>query len=138
MDELGGYRELAPMQRAVGSAVFVALLGLTGVLERFQFTLRDTEATTWWASNGRDVVNLFALAAMAIGLKVIGFAGPISLCIAATIVLLLSALQSALAEHPHVWLWCLGAALALGAPVLIAPRFVHAVFRGSIEWLFPA
>ncbi|MDQ3266534.1 MAG: hypothetical protein M3Y59_23285 [Myxococcota bacterium] len=137
MDALGGYRELEPMQRALGSLVFVGTLVITGVLERLQFQLRETETTTWWASNGRDVVNLFALATMAIGLRVIGFTGPIALCIAATLVLLLSALQTALEKHPHVWLWSLGAALALGAPVLIAPHSVQLAFRGAIKWLFP-
>jgi len=138
MEALCGYRELEPLQRIVGSLVFVGTLAITGVLERLQFQLRETETTTWWASNGRDVVNLFALATMAIGLKVIGFTGPIALCIAATLVLLLSALQTALEKHPHIWRWSLGVALALGAPVLVAPRAVHLAFRGAIEWLFPA
>lgn len=136
MDALGGYRELEPLSRVLGSVVFVGMLALTAVLERLQFQLRYTEASTWWASNGRDVVNLFALAAMALGLRVIGFTGPISVCIAATLVLVLSALQSAVEKHRHAWLWSLGFALALGAPVLVAPRLVHGGFRTAVEWLF--
>lgn len=136
MEALGGYRELEPVARALGSLVFVGMLALTAVLERLQFQLRYTEASTWWASNGRDVVNLFALAAMALGLRVIGFTGPIAVCIAATIVLVLSALQSAVEKHAHAWRWSLGFALLLGAPVLLAPSLVHATFRAAVEWLF--
>lgn len=136
LDALGGYRPLEPLARLLGSGVFLGMLALAALLERLQFQLRYTESSTWWASNGRDVVNAFALAAMALGLRVIGFTGPIALCIAATLVLLLSALQSAVEKHRHAFLWSLAAALLLGAPVMVAPELVHGGFRAAVEWLF--
>src|SRR5262249_27776553 len=65
MDELGGYRELAPPARMIGNAVFIGMLFLTTLLERLQLQLRATESAKWWASNGRDAVNAFAVASMA-------------------------------------------------------------------------
>lgn len=137
MEALGGYRELPESARLVGGLMFVGLLCLTALLERLQFQLRATESSRWWASNGRDVVNAFALAAVALGLKVIGFTGPVSLAIAATLVITLSALQSALARYPRLsTALSIVTALVLGMPVLLAPRAVHDLFRGVIELLF--
>jgi len=138
VDALGGYHELeqAPA-RLLGAAVFVGMLCLTAVLERLQFRLRATEGSRWWASNGRDVVNAFALAAMSVGLRVIGFTGPIALSIAATLVLILSAIQTSLERHAWAGVLNVAVALALGAPVMVAPRAVHGLFRAAVEHLFP-
>jgi hypothetical protein len=137
MDELGGYRELAPPARVIGDVVFVGMLFLTVLLERLQFQLRVTEPSKWWASNGRDVVNAFALASMAFGLKVIGFTGPMAFLIASTMVLFVSALQSSLSNRQLSTVLSMVAALALGLPVILAPTAVHAFFRKTLEVLFP-
>ena len=137
MDALGGCQELAQSARILGAVVFLGMLLATAVLERLQFQLKAAEASKWWASNGRDVVNAFALGAMAIGLRVIGFTGPIALSIAATLVLVLSAAQTALEKRGGAALLSVGLALVLGAPVLLAPRAVHELFRSSLELLFP-
>lgn len=137
MDALGGYRELTQSARILGAVVFLGMLLLTAVLERLQFQLKAAEASKWWASNGRDVVNAVALGAMAIGLRVIGFTGPIALSIAATLVLVLSAAQTALEKRGGAGLMSAGLALVLGAPVLLAPRAVHELFRSTLELLFP-
>ncbi len=136
MDELGGYRELLAPARWVANAVFIGMLFLTALLERLQFQLRATESSKWWASNGRDVVNAFALASMALGLKVIGFTGPIALLIASTLVLLMSALQSSVGSHPLSVVLSMAAALTLGLPVILAPTLVHTFFRRTLEFLF--
>jgi len=136
MDELGGYRELAPLARAIGNAVFVGMLLLTAFLERLQVQLRVTESSKWWASNGRDVVNAFALASMAFGLKVIGFTGPIAFLIASTMVLFVSVLQSLINRRLSTVLSVAGA-LAVGLPVILAPTAVDAFFRRTLEFLFP-
>src|SRR4051812_27563322 len=109
----------------MGSAVFMGMLCLTALLERLQFQLRSSEASVWWASNGRDVINAFALATMSLGLRVLGFTGPIAVGIAATLVILLSALQSSLGDRRGAAFWSLGTALALGVLVMVFPGVVH-------------
>ncbi len=136
MDELGGYRELAPLARLIGNAVLVGMLILTALLERFQLQLKATESAKWWASNGRDVVNTFAVASMALGLKVIGFTGPMAFLVACTLVLLMSALQPPLSRRSQATLLSIALALVLGLPVILAPRMVHAFFRWTLELLF--
>lgn len=136
MNELGGYREFLPPARELGSAVFLGMLVLTAVLERLQFQLRATEASVWWASNGRDVVNAVALGAMSLGLYVVGFSGPIALAIAATVVILLSALQATFERHRWAGGLSVLTALLLGAPVMLFPRTVHGLFTGMIRFLF--
>lgn len=138
MDELGGYQSLAPAAQLVGDAVFIGMLFLTAFLERLQFQLRVTESSKWWASNGRDVVNAFALASMALGLKVIGFTGPISFLIASTMVLFVSVLQSSLSNRKLSTVLSMAGALALGLPVILAPFWVHSFFRKTLEVLFPS
>jgi len=137
MDELGGYRELTAPARVVGDAVFIGMVFLTAVLERLQLQLRVTESSKWWASNGRDVVNAFALASMAFGLKVIGFTGPIAFLIASTMVLFVSVLQSSLINRKLSTVLSVAGALAVGLPVILAPIAVDAFFRRTLALLFP-
>ena len=136
VDEFGGYRPLLPPARAVGNAAFVGLLCLTALLERLQYQLRGSESSRWWASNGRDVVNAFALAAMTLGLRLIGFIGPISLLIGATVVLLISASQGVVAQHRFASWFSLALTLALGLPILLVPSYVHSLFRRALGLLF--
>lgn len=137
MDELGGYRELTLLARVVGSAVFVGMLLLTAFLERLQIQLRVNESSKWWASNGRDVVNAFALASIALGLKVIGFTGPIAFLIASTMVLFVSVLQSSVINRKLSTVLSVAGAVAIGLPVILAPVAVHTFFRRTLEVLFP-
>jgi len=137
VEALGGYTQLASPAREVGSLVFLVMLCVTALLERLQFTLRKTEASTWWASNGRDVLNLVAFGAISLGLKVLGFTGPISFCIGATLVVLLSALQMSLGKRRLAGLLSVLVAVALGMPILVAPGAVHDLFRAALEVLFP-
>lgn len=136
MDELGGYRELTPQARALGTAVYLAALVLTAFLERFQFRLRATEGQTWWASNGRDVINAIALGLMMFGLYTIGFNGPIALCIAATVVVLLTAAQMTFEKLHRGGSLTLALALVLGTPVALTPRRTNELFRSTLEFLF--
>lgn len=136
MDALGGYRELPGAYRLAGDALFFVALALTGFLERLQLELKAAEKGHWWASNGRDVLNAGAFGTMALGLRVVGFTGPIALVIAASLLLVLTAIESALAEKRHSGPLVLLAACALGAPVLFIPRAVQELFRAALEWLF--
>src|SRR5207245_2232853 len=112
-------------------------LMLTALLERLQLQLKATEGSKWWASNGRDVVNGFAFAAMVLGLRIIGFTGPIALAIAATMVIAISVAQSSLARFPQAsQAVSMAAAVAVGVPVILVPHLVHGFFRQAIEFLF--
>lgn len=137
MDALGGYRPLPEAARWIAVGVFLGLLCVVALLERFQYLLRDQEPARWWASNGRDVVNVFALAMMALGLDVLGFDGPLAFGIAASFVILLSASQGAFERHPSAVLLSVIAALVLGAPILLIPAQLASAYRDVVRTLFP-
>src|SRR5262249_28208200 len=88
------------------------------------------------ASNGRDVVNAFALAATALGLRLIGFTGPILLQISATLVLLTSAFQGSIGQQRLSTLWSVLVALVLGSPIVVVPEQVYLFFRTALRVLF--
>lgn len=136
LQSLRGYEPLAVGGRPLGTIAFVGLVIVVSYLERLQFRLRRLEGSKWWASNGRDVLNLLALLLMIGALKVIGFTGPLSLCIAATVVIVLSALQMELDKHRHQGLWSLIVGLVLSAPVLAFPAQTDAFFTRAISALF--
>lgn len=137
MEELGGYQELALAQRLFGNLVFLAALLFTAGLERLQFQLKAKESSRWWASNGRDVVNAFALFAMWLGLRAVGYTGPIGLAVAAFMLVAVNLLESSLGRYPKLSpAVYLSAAAVVGLPVLVAPRATHAVFRATLEVLF--
>jgi hypothetical protein len=56
--------------------------------------------------------------------------------VAATLVLSISALQSSFSNHRVSRGITMVAALVLGLPVIVAPNFVHALFRRTLELLF--
>jgi hypothetical protein len=133
---LGGYRPLPEEARWVATLVFLALLGVVALLERLQYRLREEEPARWWASNGRDVVNVFALGTMTLGLTVLGFAGPLAFGIAASFVILLSACQGELERHPNSVMLSMLAALALGAPILLVPARLASGYGKLVLFLF--
>lgn len=116
---------------------FLASVGVAGLLERVQYRLRADEGRAWWASNGRDVLNAVALGAVSSGLWVYGFRGPLVVCVAGTLVLLLSMAQMRLESRPGSTWWSVGVALALGAPVLVAPGAVARLFQRVVLLLGP-
>ncbi len=116
---------------------FLASVGVAGLLERVQYRLRADEGRAWWASNGRDVVNAVALGAVSAGLWVYGFRGPLVVCVAGTLVLLLSMSQMRLESRPSSTLWSVAVALALGMPVLVAPGGVAHFFERVVLALGP-
>ena len=116
---------------------FLASVGIAGLLERVQYRLRADEGRAWWASNGRDVLNAVALGSVSCGLWVYGFRGPLVVCVAGTLVLLLSICQMRLESRPGSTLWSVAVALALGFPVLIAPGAVARLFQRVVEALGP-
>jgi hypothetical protein len=119
------------------AVTFLASVGVAGLLERVQYRLRAAEGRAWWASNGRDVVNAVALGAVSSGLWIYGFRGPLVVCVAGTLVLLLSMAQMRLESRPGSTWWSVGIALALGGPVLIAPAAVARLFQRVVLALAP-
>src|SRR5215469_18342277 len=116
---------------------FLASVGVAGLLERVQFRLRADEGRAWWASNGRDVLNAVALGAVSSGLWIHGFRGPLVVCVAGTLVLVLSIFQMRLETRPCSTLWSVVIALALGMPVLVAPAEVARGFQQLLLALGP-
>lgn len=135
---LGGYQPQELPARPLGSVAYLLAVVIVSYLERLQFRLRALEGSRWWASNGRDVLNTLALLFMIAGLHLIGFSGPLSLCIAATIVIVLSALQLELDKHRHQAWWSLAVGLGLSAPVLLFPAQTDALFTRLIGALYRA
>ena len=136
-ETLGGFHALASPARQVADGVFVGVLMLTAALERLQYRLRATETSLWWASNGRDVVNTFALASTTAGLHFLGFNGPLSFLLAALLVVTLTALQPSVEGSRHATAVTAGLSLVLGAPMLMAPDRVDAFVRLALLQLFP-
>jgi hypothetical protein len=121
----------------VGALGYLATLGVAGLLERIQYRLKADESRAWWVSNGRDVLNAVALAAVSAGLWIYGFRGPLVVCVAATVVLLLSVWQMRLESSPRSTLWSMVAALVLGTPALLAPAWVAHALGGAVAALVP-
>jgi hypothetical protein len=121
----------------VPALTFLASVGVAGLLERVQYRLRADEGRAWWASNGRDVVNLVALGCVSAGLWAYGFRGALVVVLAGTLVLLLSMSQMRLESRPRSTLWSVVVALVLGAPVLVAPGAVARSFEQLLVALGP-
>ena len=120
-----------------GRGAFLAALCLTGVLERVQFGLRFLEGRTWWASNGRDVLNGVAFAALVGSAWWIGFSLPVALVNGATVLVSVNALQSALGQRRRGATWMsVGLAVALGLPTLVAPAAMDRAIQATLELLF--
>lgn len=133
LGQFGGYGELP---RELGRAAFVAALGVTGFIERVQFRLRFLESRTWWASNGRDVLNAVAFGLLFGASLLIGFSGPLSLVIAGTLLVLVNTVQSALGTRRGATRLSIALAFVLGLPVAIAPLAVDDAFRRMLVFLF--
>jgi hypothetical protein len=131
---LGGWTRDGGVLGALG---YLGLLALAGLLERVQYRLKADEGRAWWASNGRDVLNAVALGAVSAGLWLQGFRGPLVVCIAGTVVLLLSLSQMRLESSPRSTLWSVLGALLLGLPALLRPGTVARVFTETLGALIP-
>ncbi len=138
MDALGGFLETARSStlEVVRALVFLGVLLLTSLLERLQQRLREAEVATWWVSNGRDVLNVFALAACTLGLRFLGFHGPLALCLAAILTLSLGLLQSVIEDRRLPFAFSLGAALLVGVPVALQPAWFASTLRAGLVLLF--
>jgi hypothetical protein len=78
-----------------------------------------------------------ALGSVSSGLWVYGFRGPLVVCVAGTLVLLLSMTQMRLESRPGSTGWSVAVALALGFPILVAPAAVARLFQRVVLALAP-
>jgi hypothetical protein len=120
-------------------ALLVAVAGAVR-LEELGDRLRREEHRAWWASNGRDVINVTALVIIAGALKLGGFPGPAALLASGLVTLALTGVMVAegkLPERLRPRTLALFAALVLAAPLLLWPsRVVEASARLAAA-LFP-
>jgi len=112
-------------------------LGLAVVLQRWQVRLRQLEKSRWWASNGRDVLNLTALVLLVESLRAMGFARPEALLVGATALLplvLLSSITVTRTEERGKWSALLPlAAVLVGVPIGLAPGSVHLIASAVVR-----
>ena len=74
--------ELSPASgfpQGVAAAAALAASALLVLLQELGERLRREEHRAWWASNGRDVLNLAGFAAIGASLRLYGFPGPAAL-----------------------------------------------------------
>ena len=107
----------------LGDLAYVAALALFIFLQKVALRLRAEEEETWWASNGRDVVNGLAVVTVSGAIWLQGMAPWMAVFFGATLILALSVLQAFFARrHPEPWKPLLVAAVLLGAPLVLVPR----------------
>ena len=138
-EPFGSFHPLTAASRVVGSTALVAALGLAVWLQRVQLEMRRAERSVWWVSNGRDLINACALAAILGALWLVGFPVGSALLVGATVLLAVNLfLRAVLLRTP--WrakgLLAFGLALVLAAVVLVAPERVHELANLAAARLF--
>lgn len=114
-----GAPHTASQLAVVGATALAALFG------RLQLAWRDLENTTWWASNGRDVLVLFSLAVQTVALLGVGFPLAAAALAAAQLTLATVVVESVLLRLPHSPAHdalAVGTAVLVALPVAMAPR----------------
>ena len=114
-------------------ALFLGILVLVAALERLQYHLRETEGSRWWASNGRDVLNLFSFAVLAFGLSLLGFVLPVALFWAACQVVVLTALVGLVGERRGAGVVSVALTVGLGLAPLLAPGWLLQVIQTAVD-----
>lgn len=125
--------------RLLAAAVYLAAVGGFLWLQELGLRLRREEHRAWWAGTGRDLLNLAGLAAIASGLRLVGFPWPAALLVGGTLTLLLfgaSVLVATQLEVSHPRAWSTGAGILLAAPVLLFPREIATAVGAIAAALF--
>ena len=127
-------------ERAVAAlALLVAVAGAVR-LEELGDRLRREEARALWASNGRDVINVLALLAIAASLTLLGFPGPAALVTGGLLTLALTGvcvLEGHLPERLHPRALAMGLGLLLAAPLVAWPAQISAALGAVAAALLP-
>ncbi|MFN7133431.1 MAG: hypothetical protein ACK4N5_15230 [Myxococcales bacterium] len=122
MDEalLGTFRQQPAAYRLIGNVALGLALALVVALQHWQTRLKQDESRVWWASNGRDMVNIVALGALVLALWLVGFPPASGLLFGATIILVTHAVENAAAARSVAVNALL--ALVIAVPLLFAPQ----------------
>ncbi len=135
-DLLGSFRELTATWRIAGSVAFVASLAAVVASQRWQMLLKKEESSVWWASNGRDVLNVAALLLLTVSLWLIGFSAGAGLFFAGSIILLMHLLENAVVERRGAGPIVALVAAAIAIPLLVFPRQTQAAANRVAGTLF--
>lgn len=122
------------------AAQAAAVVGFLLVLE-LDVRLRREEHRTWWAGNGRDLLNLLGLLAIGGSLLLRGLHPPAALLVGGALTLALFGASVLVAtqlrpRRPRAWVFGAGALIAL--PVLLWPAELLAGLAVLADVLFPA
>ena len=101
--------------------------------------LRRAEHRAWWASSGRDLLNVAGLVAITGTLRLVGLSFPAALLVGGTQTLLLFGATVFLAtqtETRHPRTWALAAGLGASLPLLVYRAEVVAAFGAIAAALF--
>jgi len=121
-----------------GDLAYAGALALFLWLQKVGLRLREEETQTWWASNGRDVVNGLAVVTVSGSIWLQGVAPWLAVFFGSTLTLALSVLHAFLERrHPDPWKLLLVAAVLLGAPLVLAPEPVAAAAAELLQAAFP-
>jgi len=125
------------------SALVALVAAVAGAvqLEELGDRLRRQEHRAWWASNGRDVINVLALLVIAGALVLLGFPGPAALVTGGLLTLALtgvSVVEGRLPARAHPRLTALAMAFLLALPLAAWPDEVAAALGAVAEALFPS
>lgn len=122
--------------RVAATLSYLVLLLFFAFLQRLQLELRGNESETWWASNGRDVVNAIGVAILAWGLRGVGYPLPQALALGGAMVVLSTAVIPALGPWRERSGAILSVSLVLGVPPLICSAGWSALLSRAFEALF--
>jgi hypothetical protein len=123
----------------LGDLAYVAALALFIYLQRLSLLLRAEEEQTWWASNGRDVVNGAAVVTLSAAIWLQGVAPWLAIFFGGTLILTLTVLHAFLQRrHPQPWKPLVVAAALLGAPLVLAPQPVAEKTASLLQAAFAA
>jgi hypothetical protein len=112
------------IEQLAATLALLAAVASSVRLEELGDRLRREEHRAWWASNGRDVINVVALAVIASALVLLGYPGPAALVVAGLLTMALTGVtvvEGKLPERAHPRLLALALGLGLALPLLVWP-----------------
>lgn len=125
--------------RVLAGAAFAGAVVAFLLVQEIGLRLRREERRAWWASSGRDLINVAGLLALAGALRLNGFSWAAALLVGGTLTLAMFGASVVVATstrtaHPRAWSFAVGATLAF--PVLLFPHEILGAFASVAGALF--
>jgi hypothetical protein len=124
--------------RAGGVALYLCAVALFVLFQEVGLVLRRDESRAWWASTGRDLLNLAGVAGIAASLWGFGLPAPAAIVIGGTLTLVLFGTSIWLETRP--WRarrrWALLAGGVLALPLVVFPEPLLEAFGALSGRLF--